>query len=116
MTEAITEIKKEKKRNPRHMARVFWLSAEYISVHLAEALSENFQIIRHEANLFMGTGLTLIGFFNWSSAKYCDGNTADYLSCTRPVTYYYYGGLEIAVMVLGVTLILIWYVRNRKTI
>ena len=103
-----------KRRESRNLGRVFWVSIEYISVHLAEALSENLRIIRQEGNLFLGTALMVLGFFNWSSAKYCDGNTADYLSCTRPVTYYYYGGFEIALLLVGVTLVLIWLVKNRK--
>ena len=91
-----------------------WVSIEYVSVRIAEALAENFRIIRSETNLFLGVTLFLLGLLNWSIGKFCDGNSADYLSCTRPTTYYYYGSFEIILILLGVVLVLIWLVKKRK--
>ena len=91
-----------------------WVSIEYISVQIADMLTENVRIMRAEIDLFLGSALVLLGGLNWSSAKYCDGNTSDYLSCTRPATYYYYGGFEIALVVFGTLLVLIWFVKNRR--
>lgn len=93
---------------------VLMVSLEYVSVHTLRAIGENIRIMRREGNLFFGAFFFLLGFFNWSSGKYCDGNTADYLSCTRPATYYYYGWFEISLIVLGVSLVLVWLVQNSK--
>ena len=99
----------------RNIAQTFWVSVEYVSYHFARACADNIRIMRKEGNLFAGAGLVLLGLLNWSSGKYCDGNTADYLSCTRPNTYYYYGAFQIALIILGVFLVLVWYVKNRQT-
>jgi lysozyme family protein len=55
----------------------------------------------------------VVGLLSIEADKFCDGNTADYLSCTRPSTYYFYSPLDIAIVVVGVFLILIW-VRSRR--
>ena len=91
-----------------------WISIEFISVQIADTLMEYVSVMRRELELFLGSGLLLIGFFNWSSGKYCDGNTADYLACTNPVTYYYYDAFAIGLIVVGAFLTLIWLVKNRK--
>jgi hypothetical protein len=65
-----------------------------------------------EFELFLGTALALIGVLGFESGKYCDGNTADYLSCTHPTTYYYFNVVDIALVVLGACLVLVW-VLNR---
>jgi hypothetical protein len=69
--------------------------------------------IARDAELFIGVALTLVGLLSFHSDKFCDGNTADYLSCTRPSTYYYYSPLAITIVVLGVFLILIWFRRAK---
>ena len=82
---------------------------------LVDWLEERLRILIIEKDLFLGTLFFILGFLNFHSGKYCDGNSADYLSCTRPVTYYYYTWWEIALVILGVFLILIWFVqRNRR--
>ncbi len=70
--------------------------------------------IAHEMELFLGAALTLIGLLSFKNDKFCDGNTADYLSCTRPSTFYYYDWLSIVLVVVGVTFVLIWLVRARR--
>lgn len=70
--------------------------------------------IAREARLFIGVALTLIGLLNFHSDKFCDGNSADYLSCTRPSTYYFYSPLDITIIVIGVFLILIWLLNRRR--
>ncbi len=69
--------------------------------------------IARDTELFVGSALTLIGVLSLEADKFCDGNTADYLSCTRPSTYYFYSPLDIAIIVVGVFLILIWFRRGR---
>jgi len=103
----------ERKQRPGR-AQTIWISIEFISVQIADAIGRDLSIMRRELHLFLGTTLFLLGLLNWSIGKYCDGNTADYLSCTRPEAYYYYGGVEIALMVLGALLVLVWLVKTRS--
>ena len=79
-----------------------------------DALEYNWRIVRRESDIFLGTLLFLLGFLNFHSGRYCDGNTADYLSCTRPVTYYYYTWLEMILIILGVTCILLWFMKRER--
>ncbi len=109
------EHQKERKGGAGRIFRTTWLSLEFIAFHLAKALGENVRVIRREVNLFLGSALSILGLLNWSTGKYCDGNTADYLSCTRPTAYYYYGWFSITLILVGVTLLLVWYVRNRRS-
>ena len=110
----ITHLKEAPKNHTYKTGRTVWASIEYLSYMAAKSVGETLSIMRKEAGLFTGTTVLLLGLLNWSSNKYCDGNTADYLSCTRPNTYYYYGGFEIALIIAGVLLILVWYVKNRR--
>lgn len=98
----------------RTIVQTIWISIEYVSFQFFEALGDRIKTMRKEIDLFLGAIFLFIGVLNWSSGKYCDGNTADYLSCTRPATYYYYGSFEIVLVVLGVLLILVWYIKNRR--
>ncbi len=96
----------------RRLARLLWLLSIYSIDRGVDVFLEYSVIVRREAELFGGAALTLVGLLNFESDKYCDGNTASYLSCTRPATYYYFNGFEIALVVIGVFLILIWYLRH----
>jgi hypothetical protein len=70
-------------------------------------------IMRRESDLFFGVLLFILGLLNFHSGRYCDGNTADYLSCTRPVTYYYYTWLEVMLIVVGIFFMLLWFLKRR---
>ncbi len=94
--------------------RTAWISIEYVVFHFMNGLGETLRVMRRDANLFLGATLALLGLLNWSIGKYCDGNTADYLSCTRPEAYYYYGWFEIVLIIVGVLLVLAWYAKNRR--
>ena len=85
-----------------------------LAEYLFDVVEENLFIMRREAHLFAGTFFIILGMLNFSSNKYCDGNTAEYLSCTRPTTYYYYGWLQVAFVILGVFLILLWVLKRRE--
>lgn len=100
-------------RKHKSRLRILWLIADYLFDACIETLSGNASIVRKEIQLFLGSTLLIIGFFGFESGKYCDGNTADYLSCTRPSTYYYYDYLDLACLILGVTLILLWVLKRR---
>ena len=98
----------------RVFLRTVWVSVEYLSVRVLEAIVEDLRIMREEIDLFLGTGLFLLGMLNWSTGKYCDGNSSDYLSCTRPTVYYYYNAFEIILAILGVGLVLLWFVKRLR--
>ena len=78
-----------------------------------ETAVRNFQIMRREGDLFIGAMLTAVGIFHFRSDKFCDGNSVDYLSCTRPSSFHYYGGLEIALIVAGIFFILLWFLKRK---
>ncbi len=101
-----------KKRKSRF--RILWLFADYLFDALLEALQHNVVIVRRELQLFLGSALVILGFFGFESGKYCDGNTADYLSCTRPSTYYFYDYVDLICLVFGVSLILLWVLKRRS--
>ncbi len=80
---------------------------------LFDFIVRSLSTIARDMELFVGVALTLIGILSLEADKFCDGNTADYLSCTRPSTYYFYSPFDIAIIVIGSFLILIWFRRIR---
>lgn len=92
---------------------ISWRFVIYLLEGVADGIVDAWHVIRHEAGLFWGVGFFVVGLFGFRSGRYCDGNTAEYLSCTRPATFYYYDWLHIALIVLGVFLILVWVLKNR---
>jgi hypothetical protein len=89
-------------------------AAEYLFDQCIHVGDEYGRIIAREKELFFGVALFCIGLLSFDHGKYCDGNTADYLSCTRPETYYYFGYLDIALVVVGISLVLIWALKPAK--
>ena len=79
-----------------------------------DAIADKMRIMWSEFELFLGSSLILLGLLSFNADKFCDGNTADYLSCTRPSAYYYFSGLDKGLIILGVILVLVWYRRSRK--
>jgi hypothetical protein len=73
---------------------------------------ENLFLVRENARLFLGIALFLLGVLDFSNGKYCDGNPADYYSCTNPSAYYYYSPLAIAFCILGAFCITIWFLKR----
>ena len=69
----------------------------------------NWGVIRKEADLFFGTAITIVGMLGFSAGRYCDGNTAEYLSCTRPSSFYYFDALHITLVIIGVFYIALWF-------
>ncbi len=80
---------------------------------LTDIAFDDAQIVKREGQLFFGMTFLLVGLFRFQSGKYCDGNAADYLSCTRPATYYYYGGFEIFLLIIGSFLVTLWLLKRR---
>jgi hypothetical protein len=79
-----------------------------------DGLGVNLGLIRREAELFFGTALLVWGFFGFRTGRYCDGNTADYLSCTRPTVFYYYDTFHVALILLGIFFILLWILKRQR--
>ncbi len=96
-----------------HAFKFVSLLAVYVIESGIDAAHLYARIIAREKEIFLGAALTLIGALNFNSARYCDGNTADYLSCTRPATYYYFDAFDTTLIVLGVFFILIWCLKRR---
>lgn len=86
----------------------------YLIDRLGVWIGARANIIARESDLFLGTALFLIGFLGFESGRYCDGNSSDYLSCTRPATYYFYDATHITLVILGVFLIMVWFIRSRR--
>ncbi len=91
-----------------------WLVLQWGFDKLIDSQRGNYEIIKKEADLFFGTALTIMGLLGFSSSKFCDGNTADYLSCTRPTSYHYYSAFAIFLVIIGVFFILFWFLKRRK--
>lgn len=97
----------------RRFGHVSWLITEHLFDALLDSLGEYGRRMAKEAELFLGTALLLLGLLNFQNGKNCDGNSADYLSCTRPSTYYYYSWFEITLVILGTFLILLWFIKMK---
>ncbi len=85
----------------------------YLLESSLEALRDHLRRLIEEMSLFVGLVATIVGTFGFESGRYCDGNTAQYLSCTRPATYYYFDWLHIALIVFGVISIALWLLKRR---
>ncbi|MBP9668905.1 MAG: hypothetical protein KBE09_01310 [Candidatus Pacebacteria bacterium] len=114
MTESTEKHAAEHRRGVGRTMRIGGLIVSHLFNGFLDRLSQFIEVLSREIELFLGTALVLIGVFSFESDKFCDGNTADYLSCTRPSTYYYFSSLDIACIVLGSFLILFWIMRSRE--
>jgi hypothetical protein len=90
------------------------LLLQYIFDRTLDALARDVVIIQREADLFLGTALLAIGLLSFESSRYCDGNLNDYISCTRPATYYYFDTLDIVLIVLGIFFMLVWHFKHKE--
>ncbi len=82
-------------------------------IHAAGRLvSDQFGALLREPALFLGAILLILGLMSFEVGRYCDGNTAQYLSCTRSAAYYYYDTLDRTIAVIGAFFLLGWYVRR----
>jgi hypothetical protein len=113
MSEQATQEVGSKRKKGSFVSSV-WITVEYLSSKLWDALVADARVVGEEANLFLGSLLFIVGLFNWSVGKYCDGNSSDYLSCTRPTVYYYYSAFEVVLMVVGASLVLVWLIERKR--
>jgi hypothetical protein len=106
-------VRNEEKKGPG-MGRIVSLVAQRLFDGAVDGIGERMAIIRRESDLFIGSLLLTLGLAGFNSDKFCDGNSADYLSCTRPSTYYYFSAFDQALILIGVTLVLLWFFARRK--
>lgn len=99
-------------RRVKSVGSAVWLIILYIFDRTLDALARDVIIVQREADVFFGTFLLLVGLFGFESGRYCDGNVGDYISCTRPATFYYFDTLDIVLVVLGVFFVLFWYFKH----
>ncbi len=110
----------ERRRDPRERSTVFKVLRVFVRSFLAlfnllfDNVKDDVSIVFREGKLFSGMFLFLIGFFSFSSDRYCDGSTGPLYTCTRPSTYYYYSWWAILLIVFGISLLLVWYLRKKK--
>lgn len=101
-------------RRIRRTFRILWLLTLYGIDRLIGAAEEYLGIIRQEFEFFFGAAFLSLGLLGFDTARYCDGNTVDHLSCTRPAVYYYFGWLDITFVILGVFFLMFWYLKQKK--
>ncbi len=101
-------------RRPAGYLKMLWLTALYLMDRLFDWTLERLALVRKESDLFLGLLLTILGVMSLHAGRFCDGNSADYLSCTRPAVYYYYSGIDMALVVLGVFLIAFWILARKR--
>lgn len=114
MSEGIEKKAAESRGGVGRAIRIGGLIIAHVFNGFLDKLAHFVEVAGKEIELFVGTALVLVGMLSFESDKFCDGNTADYLSCTRPSTYYYYSSLDIAVIIVGVFLVLFWVLRTRR--
>ena len=86
-----------------------------LALFIRDELVRDVQDIVLSGRLFLGIALSLVGFLSLASDKYCDGNAANYYTCTRPATYYYYPWWAILLIVIGSFLIVLWFLRRQRS-
>lgn len=114
IADALPDVEEVRPKKRRSRIRILWLLADYVFDATLVSAGENMSIIRRESQIFLGSALLVIGILGFESGKYCDGNTANYLSCTRPATYYYYDFLDYACIIIGISLILLWLLKRKS--
>jgi hypothetical protein len=76
----------------------------------------SFSVMERHALLFVGIALFILGLLNFSNGKYCDGNVADYYSCTNTAVYYYYGPIAVIACIVGAFLMTVWHINKISNI
>ena len=108
------EMDTDEKHTPRkrsYIAAAFY-SLVYFVLLVKDGIVQDVSYMWHNARVFLGSGLVLIGLLNISADRFCDGSTNTHIACTRPTTYYYYSEVAIISIVIGSFLILLWFLRK----
>ncbi len=84
----------------------------YLFMMTRRGVMRDLLIFMENIRLMVGSLLLVGGLLSIKSGRYCDGTFSDHFACTRPATYYYYDEVTIGIILLGVLLILLWYMRR----
>jgi hypothetical protein len=82
--------------------------------YFLKVAKEDLFLMRKNSKLFFGLALFIFGVLDFSNGKYCDGNPADYYSCTNPSAYYYYGFFAVALAIIGAFFIALWFLKKSE--
>jgi hypothetical protein len=96
----------------RHSLWIAWMFIAYLFDRAIVYLGARLSLVVKEIDLFAGAAFFIIGILGFESGRYCDGNSAEYLSCTRPATFYFYDAVHTALIVLGIFLIIVWFLKR----
>jgi hypothetical protein len=107
-----TSVKEGRVQYVLRLARLF---VRLVADSIVRAAVDTLHAALRAPGLFLGSALFLLGVLNFNVGRYCDGNIGDYLSCTRPAVYYYFDGLDIALIAIGVFMMLAWLVNRKDT-
>jgi hypothetical protein len=102
-------------RNIAMMARRAFFTLGALVLFIRDELVRDVQDIVLSGRLFLGITSLLVGLLSFASDKYCDGNAANYYTCTRPATYYFYPWWAILLIVIGSFLIVLWFLRRQRS-
>lgn len=94
--------------------RVSFVSLGAFFLLVRDGLLRDAATVWQHGRLFLGTALLTLGLLSFESGRYCDGNTADYYSCTRPTTYYEFPGWAILATILGLFFVVLWFLYQKK--
>lgn len=89
-------------------ATMAWTTLLYVADRFGAWCASRARVVWRNSDAFLGLFLLLVGVLNIHAARFCDGNSADYLSCTRPAVYYFYSGIDSALIIAGAFLLLIF--------
>lgn len=103
-----------RKRGVTHYIYVAWLTGLYLADTFLDWVLGHLAVVRREIDLFLGIAFSVAGILSFRVGRYCDGNSSDYLSCTRPAVYYFYPAFDTAIIVLGVFLIVLWCLSRKR--
>lgn len=102
------------KRRGRFFVMVFRIAIAFFSF-IKKKVTHDIVVIFENGRLFGGLLFLTVGLLSFQSDKYCDGNSSSYYACTRPATYYYYPGWATLLIVFGLFLIVLWFLRNKQS-
>ncbi len=114
MDEQIPPVPPVPRRTRPGLFSRIWHTAVVAFDNLLDSSVRNVAIMWREFDLFFGALAFFVGLLGFDAGKFCDGNTADYLSCTRPTAYYYFDSIDIALVVLGAFFIMLWTLKRAR--
>ena len=95
-------------RTLKERSRGLWLVA-------ADEAMRDWLLIRREPDLFIGIAFLVVGLLGFDSGRYCDGSSSEYISCTRPATFYFFSPFDTLFVIAGAFFIALWTQKRKKS-